>query len=41
MDFDSVYSVERMPEVEALCHPRLRAKIAAEKIILCSFAAAA
>jgi chitin disaccharide deacetylase len=38
IDFDSVYSGERVTEVEVLCDPGLRDVLAREQIKLCSFA---
>jgi len=37
-DTDSVYNRERVDECRALCDPRVRAALAAEQIVLCSFA---
>ncbi len=36
-DLNTVYRQERAKEVEVLCDPRIRSKIAASKIKLCSF----
>jgi len=36
-DYDSVYCRERAAEVQALCHPEVRAALATEGIELCSF----
>src|SRR5207253_418881 len=36
-DLNSMYSTERMKEIEVLCDPRIRATIEDERIELCSF----
>jgi predicted glycoside hydrolase/deacetylase ChbG (UPF0249 family) len=35
---DSAYGAERQRELEALCDPRVRAAVGAERIVLCAFA---